>query len=127
MSARSPESLGDLFAQALNAGNLEALMALYEADATLSPQPGQIATGSKAIREALSGFLAMKPTISMKSRVLAAAGDVALTSAKWELTGMGPDGDRLTMTGESIEVARRQRDGSWLFLIDTPWGLAEGQ
>ena len=127
MPARNPESLGDLFAQALNAGDLEGLMALYEPHATLSPQPGILATGSKAIREALSGFLAMKPTISMKSRVLAAAGDVALTSAKWELTGTGPDGDRLTMTGESVEVARRQRDGSWLFLIDSPWGLAEAQ
>jgi uncharacterized protein (TIGR02246 family) len=80
MPARNPESLGDHFAQALNTGNLDALLALYEPEATLSPQPGQLVTGTKAIRDALSAFLAMKPTIAIKSRAVAAAGDVALTS-----------------------------------------------
>ncbi len=127
MPARNPESLGDHFAQALNTGNLDALLALYEPEATLSPQPGQLVTGTKAIREALSAFLAMKPTIAIKSRPVAAAGDVALTSAKWELTGTGPDGNPIKMTGESVEVTRRQQDGTWLFLIDSPWGLAEAQ
>jgi hypothetical protein len=27
------------------------------------------------------------------------------------------------MSGHSVEVARRQGDGTWLFVIDTPWGL----
>lgn len=37
------------------------------------------------------------------------------------------DPDRLfalaLKSGQSVEVARRQADGTWLFVIDTPWGL----
>ncbi|MEK7387966.1 MAG: nuclear transport factor 2 family protein, partial [candidate division NC10 bacterium] len=53
MRARNPEDLHRLFAAALNAGDRDALMSLYEPDATLVPQPGQAAIGKAAIREAL--------------------------------------------------------------------------
>jgi ketosteroid isomerase-like protein len=34
----------------------------------------------------------------------------------------GPDGKPATMTGESVEVVRRQPDGSWRAVIDLPFG-----
>jgi uncharacterized protein (TIGR02246 family) len=126
MPARSPEELDRLFSEALNAGDLEALVALYEPEATLTPQPGQVVTGPKAIREALSEFVATNPTLTLDVKTLAQTGDIALTSAKWELVGTGPDGNPVTMAGHSVEVSRRQRDGTWLFVIDTPWGLEWG-
>lgn len=55
MRARNPEDLHRLFAAALNAGDRDALMSLYEPDATLVPQPGQAAIGKAAIRGALAG------------------------------------------------------------------------
>jgi uncharacterized protein (TIGR02246 family) len=127
MPARSPEELDRLFSAALNAGNLEALVALYEPEATLTPQPGQIVTGRKAIREALSAFLATKPTLMLDVKTLAQTGDIALTSAKWELAGTSPEGTPVKMAGHSVEVSRRQPDGTWLFVIDTPWGLEWGE
>ena len=123
MPARNPEELDRLFSDALNSGNLDALVALYEPHATLTPEPGQVVTGTQAIREALSAFVAIKPTITLEVKTLAQTGDLALTSAKWVLSGTGPDGDHTTMSGHSVEVSRRQPDGSWLFVIDTPWGL----
>jgi uncharacterized protein (TIGR02246 family) len=123
MPARKPEQLDELFAEALNSGKLDALVALYEPQATLSPQPRQFVTGTKPIREALSGFLAMKPKINLNPKTLAMADDIAFTSAKWELTGTAPDGKPVNMAGQSAEIARRQPDGTWLFLIDSPWGL----
>ena len=93
MPARSPEELDNLFGAALNSGNLEALVALYEPQASISPQPGQVVTGAKAVREVLSGFVATKPTMTIKPKTLALAGDIALTTSKWELTGTGPDGE----------------------------------
>lgn len=54
MPATEPEQMHGLFEQAFNAGDIEALMALYEPDAALVPQPGAIAEGSAAIRESLS-------------------------------------------------------------------------
>jgi uncharacterized protein (TIGR02246 family) len=123
MPARNPEELDRLFSEALNAGNLDALVALYEPQATLMPEPGHVVTGTQAIREALSAFVALKPTLTLEVKTLAQTGDIALTSAKWALAGTGPDGNHTTMNGYSVEVSRRQPDGSWLFVIDTPWGL----
>src|SRR5207244_10126873 len=65
MSARTPEDLDRLFALALNSGNLEALVRLYEPQAALRPGPGQVVQGDAAIRTALSGFIGMKPTIEL--------------------------------------------------------------
>jgi uncharacterized protein (TIGR02246 family) len=53
MPARTPEELPRLFAEAFSAHDLEAALALYEPGATLIPLPGQVVTGTEAIREAL--------------------------------------------------------------------------
>jgi uncharacterized protein (TIGR02246 family) len=123
MPAHRPEELDRLFSEALNAGKLEALAALYEPQATLTPEPGKVVTGTKAIREALGAFLAGKPKIVLTNKLLARTGDIALVTARWELSGTGADGKPYKMSGHSAEVCRRQPNGDWLFVIDTPWGL----
>ena len=122
MPARNPAEVDALFAAALNAGDLDALVALYEPGAALMPSPGTVVNGTAAIREALAGFLAAKPSMSLSAQTLAQAGDVALVSAAWQLSLIGPDGKPATMSGKSVEVARRQPDGRWLFAIDFPFG-----
>jgi ketosteroid isomerase-like protein len=123
MGARTPEDLDRLFARALNSADLDAMVGLYEPGATLRPAPAEVVEGHAAIRAALSGFLQMKPTIELSPSVLGQCGDLALITARWTLDGTGPDGKPVQMTGNSIEVARRQSDGTWLFAIDTPSGL----
>ena len=122
MPAMNPVELDQLFGEALNSGNLEGLVALYESDASFIPEPGQEVHGKEAIRRALEGFLAMNPSITLNTKVLAQTADVALCTADWHLTGTGPDGP-LELNGRSVEVARKQSDGSWLFIIDNPFGL----
>ena len=80
-------------------------------------------TGTAAIREAIANFLVLKPTISLDTKVLGEAGGIALMTSRWRLTGAGPDGAPVELAGQSAEVVRRQPDGSWLFLVDTPYGL----
>ena len=58
MPAHTPEEIDSLFAQALNAGNVDALVALYEPQASLMPSPGTLVAGTAAIREALAAFVA---------------------------------------------------------------------
>ncbi len=123
MPAKHPEDLDRLFEQHLNAGDLDALMTLYEQQAAFTTQPGQVVVGASAVRVALQGFLAMKPTMTLDTKVLAHTGDLALLTSRWTLAGTGPDGKPVQTAGASIEVARRQMDGTWLFAIDTPWGL----
>jgi uncharacterized protein (TIGR02246 family) len=123
MSAQNPKALDVLFEQALNAGDLDALLALYEPNASFTPQPGQSVNGTAAIREAIAGFLSLKPTITLDTRVLGEADGIALMTSRWRLRGTGPDGAAVELAGDSVEVVRRQPDGSWRFVIDTPYGL----
>jgi uncharacterized protein (TIGR02246 family) len=119
----NPVELDRLFEQALNAGDIDALVALYEPQAALMPSPGNIVVGAAAIREALAGFLAAKPTITTSGKLVAQTGDIALLANRWTLKMTGPDGKPTTMTGNAVELARRQPAGHWLFAIDMPFGL----
>ena len=122
MPTKNPVELDQLFSEALNSGNIESLVALNEPDASFNPEPGQEIHGREAIREALEGFLAMNPRITLDTKVLAQTDDVALCTANWHPTGTGPEGP-VDMNGKSVEVARKQSDGSWLFIMDNPFGL----
>lgn len=111
-----------LFAEAFNSGDVDSIAALYEPEATLVPQPGQVVKGVHAIRQALQGFLALKGRINVETQYVIRAEDIALLRAKWSLVGTGPDGKLMDMKGNSTEVIRRQPDGNWLFVIDHPFG-----
>jgi uncharacterized protein (TIGR02246 family) len=119
----NPVDLDRLFEQALNAGDIDALVALYEPQAALMPSPGNVVTGAAAIREALAGFLAAKRTITTSGRLVAQTGDIALLANRWTLSMTGPDGKPTTMSGNAVEVARRQPAGHWLFAMDMPFGV----
>ena len=124
MPASTPEDTDRRFAQALNAGRIDDLTALYEPQATLMPSPGKLVSGLAAIREALAQFVAAKPKMSLTPKLVAQSGDLAVVTASWQLAMTGPDGKPANMTGQSVEVVRRQADGQWLFVIDLPFGAA---
>ena len=126
MPVRAPEELPRLFAEAFSAHDLEAVMALYEPEATLLPQPGQVATGTEAIREALSHFLTLKLRFDSEFKQAFQTGDIALLFSDWTLAATDPDGNAVELAGRTTDVARRQADGSWLFVIDDPYGTEHG-
>jgi len=66
----------------------------------------------------------MKPTIQLTTRRVVQAGDTALLGADWRFHGTAADGSDVATSGTSIEVARRQPDGNWRYLIDLPYGLS---
>jgi uncharacterized protein (TIGR02246 family) len=126
MVTGNPVELDRLFEQFLNAGNIDALVALYEPGAALMPSPGKVVVGAAAIREALAGFLAARPTITTSGRLVAQTGDLAMLANRWTLALTGPDGKPTTMSGNAVELARRQPDGQWLFAMDMPFGTDTG-
>jgi enoyl-CoA hydratase len=120
VSAHEPQELAELFARRASAGDLEGLLALYEDEATFVGPDGDRAAGLTAIRNRLAQLLAARPTISpLGSPQVVLAGDVALISARWRLTG-GAGGPEWAVEGRSSEVVRRQPDGSWRYLVDHP-------
>jgi len=120
--ADAPEDLHKLFAQALNSGDLDGLAALYAFDGFLMARSGP-ARGIRLIRRALAEYVAMKPSIQLTTRKVVQVEDTALLMADWQFHGTARDGNTVSTSGTSIEVARRQPDGSWRYLIDLPNGL----
>ena len=120
-SAVSPEDLHKLFVQMLNSGDIDALADLYAVDGFLMAR-GTPARGIGAIRQMLAEYVAMKPTIQLATRRVVQARDTALLLADWQFHGTTGDGGHVSTSGTSIEVARRQPDGSWRYVIDLPFG-----
>jgi uncharacterized protein (TIGR02246 family) len=122
MRASTPEQIHRLFEEAFNAGDLDGLMELYEPDAALIAQPGSVAHGSDQARAALQGFLALKGRITLNTKLVLTVGDLAYLANTWSLTGTGPDSNPVALEATTAEVARRQADGSWRYVIDNAWG-----
>ena len=122
MPATTPEQIHRLFEDMFNAGDIDGLMELYESAAALIAQPGSVGHGSEQVRAALQGFLALKGRITLDTKLVFTVGDLAYLSNTWSLNGTGPDGNSVVLGATTAEVARRQADGTWRYVIDNAWG-----
>jgi ketosteroid isomerase-like protein len=120
MPAHDPRDLNRLFAERASAGDLDGLLELYEPGARLVGPNGGDADGEAAIRERLAGLLAMEPSVISRDVRVVNAGDLALLSGRRRMSFGRDDGERAGTEGMSVEVARRQADGSWRYVIDDP-------
>lgn len=107
--------------EAFNAGDLDALMELYEPDAVLAPTPVDRVRGKDAIRAAFAAILKAKPKMRMELLALFESGDLAMTKCQFTAHSKAPDGSPLVMNGVTAEVLRRQPDGRWLFVLANPF------
>ncbi|WP_432037364.1 YybH family protein [Streptomyces cucumeris] len=108
-AATEPNDLGRYFIERANAGDVDGLVALYEPNAVLAFPPGNLATGHAEIRAVFEQFVAAAPVLSPgRQHLPLVTGDLAMTAA--------------TQTNDdvSVEIARRQPDGSWLWVADQP-------
>lgn len=104
----SPESLPLLFLDRANAGDLDGVLELYEPGAVVAFPSGLRAVGRSQIRRAYAELFAVQPRFSPGvARPALIAGDVALTAT-------------VLPTGTAAEVARRQPDGTWRWVVDDP-------
>ena len=122
MPANSPLEVDQVFETAMAAGDLEAIVALYEDAAAMPGQPGQpAAIGPDQVREAMRAFVDLKPTnVKLDARVVAEVGDVAVIYNDWSGTANPPGSEAFPISGKAIEVVRRQADGTWKFIFDDP-------
>lgn len=118
----SPLNVITQLVAAMNAKNLETAMTLFEPSASFVLKPGVVVSGTAGIRQALEGFMALKPTLTIEAQQLVQAGDVAQYCARWCIQGVDPTGTAVRLGGRSSSILRRQPDGQWLFVVDNPWG-----
>lgn len=113
-----PEDLHATFAKALQAHDVEALLDLYEHDATIALPDGTHLTSPDARRSMFDGMIAAGAQTQGIARKILLAGDIALTSTSYEVRAAEAGGPPTRV--ETAEVSRRQPDGSWRVVIDAP-------
>jgi ketosteroid isomerase-like protein len=103
-----PARLGSVFVEAINAGDLDGVMRCYDDCAVLELPDGGKAVGRDSIREFYAELLVSRPRLQPGEQAPALVyGDVALTSTRVGSTA-------------TAEVAKRQADGGWRWVIDRP-------
>jgi ketosteroid isomerase-like protein len=113
-TAREPEELERLFVERMNDGDVEGLVALFEPDAVMRHSPGEVAVGHRAIRQVFERLVADRTRLTLgEQRPMLRSGELAMGST------------RLADGGVTCEVARRQADGTWRWVIDN-WNVLDG-
>jgi ketosteroid isomerase-like protein len=104
--ARDPQDLERLLVTRQRAGDVEGMVALYEPDAVVDSGDGRLAQGTDAIRAFFAELAQGRKFDFGEQRPALISGDLALTST------------RSTDGSVSAEIARRQGDGTWLWIVD---------
>lgn len=115
MAAESPSEICRLFQKYMAQGDIESALGLYEPDIVFMNQAGEAKRGIEELREELAPLAAAKATFEFEIKQLIQAGDIALTHTEWNLSMPKPS------SLYAIEVARRQSDGTWRWLIGDPF------
>ena len=105
--ARDPHDLERLLVARQQVGDIEGMVALFEPDAVIHTDDGRVVRGHDQMRSYYRELAAAGRVFAMGEQQPALVnGDLALTSTR------SRDGS------VTAEVARRQPDGTWLWVID---------
>jgi len=112
--ALNPSEISPLFVEYINSGNLEGIVSLFEENAMVATSSSTFATGKEEIRTYFTQLLSHNPQFdTLHHQPAIVNGDIALTST------------RVPNAFITVEVSRKQSDGSWLWFIDQPNIAAE--
>ena len=122
MASSKPEDWPSQFSQHLDAGDLEAILALYEPEARFVPRSGETIVGRERIRDVLAGLI--RSGTKLRGRVIQAVSvdDIAILYTDFEGTTVDASGNTVDLRSKAIEVLRRQPDGTWQLIIGDPNG-----
>jgi uncharacterized protein (TIGR02246 family) len=99
---------------ALNAGDIEAVAALYESDARLLPPNEEMQSGADAVRALFGSMIDAGLTGKLNSVETRVAGDIAYNLGNYTLMA----GDTVVDTGKYMETWHRGEDGQWRYSND---------
>jgi len=123
--ASSPDDLPRLFADAVNAGDAGAAMALWSEDAAIVGPDGGVLDGRGAVEVAVRALIEAGTRIEISIERVFHAGAVALALGTLTMRGTDGDGRPFEQRSSSMAVYSMQ-DGGWRVALDAPWGLPAG-
>ena len=109
-----------VFERHLNAGDLDAVLELYESEARFVAPSGEMIVGRNRIREVIAGLVQSKT--KMTSRVVKAItlDNVTLLYTDFQGTTVDDSGETIELRSKAIELLRRQPDDTWKLIFGDP-------
>ncbi len=117
MLAKTPEDICRLFQQAMAEGDVDAVLRVYDPEAVFANQEGEVTKDGQDLRAVLAPLAAMKARFDYQIKQVVQTDGIALMHTQWDVSGPQP------MNTYAIEVARRQPDGTWRWLIGDPFTI----
>lgn len=112
------EDVHPALAAAVNAGDLEGALALYEPSAAFVIKPGVVTDGPDELRAALRRFVELDARLTIEPRTFVRSGEVMLALGRFTFTGHRRDGSPFHRESGFVDVLRQTLDGNWLIAID---------
>jgi ketosteroid isomerase-like protein len=100
-------------------GDIDGLLDLYDPEAVILDKSGEVKKGEEGLRQNLAPFAEAKARFDFTIKQIIQTGDIALMHTRWNVSGPQP------LTAHAIEVARRQPDGTWRWLIGDPFTIGK--
>jgi len=117
-SAKTPQQVHAVLANAYNTKDLNLVMQVYDAEGIIVPEPGNYIAGSEQFEQAVKNIMAIPGTMEIKTVYCLQTGDVAVGRSEWSITNNGEK----QIAARGIELMKQQPDGSWKVLIDHAFG-----
>ncbi|WP_034087172.1 YybH family protein [Streptacidiphilus albus] len=119
-----PAALPVLFQNALNAGDVDGVLALFAPGAGMRTVSGEQIAGAEELRTEIAGTVAAHGRLTNASRHTLVGAETALLVTDWTMEIDGPGGERIAPTGTTANIAHRDAAGSWRFTLLNPLGTA---
>jgi ketosteroid isomerase-like protein len=119
MPANSPEEICKLFQQYMAQGDVDSLLSLYDPEAVFLNRSGEIKKGRRELRDEFAPLAETRASFEFDIKQVIKSADIALMHTKWKVSSPQP------MSVYAIEVARRQPDGTWRWLIGDPFTIGK--
>ena len=119
-----PEDVYPRLCEVYNAGDLEALLALYDPAAVFVVKPGYVTRGPAELRAALQRAIDLRGKLTITPQSFVRADDIVLVLGQFALSGVRRDGTPLDRVARFADVLRRQPDGGWRIAVDNPFADA---
>lgn len=110
------------FAKAVDTKDVDKIVSFYTDDGVLFAPSQPAAVGKDALRKAWAGFLSGPPAkidVSGTTIDVAASGDLAIERGSFIDTIADARGETTSVSGQLVDVWKKEADGSWKLAADT--------
>ena len=111
MPARNAEKICGLFKQFMAEGDVNGLLSVYDPEVVFVNEAGDIVNGKQEMKEQLAPLAPAQPRFDFLVKQIVQSGGIALMHTLRNISSPRP------MSTYAIEVACRQPDGTWRWLI----------